>query len=513
MGMRRVQIASATALAAAAGAAVADAGGNAIDAAIGASIAATCTEIGIIAPAGSGFITVWPRDGEPIVIDGYAEMPGRGLPVGEFGGGGSEVEMSYGGHTRTIVGWGSVATPGAFAAFAEAHRRFGSVEWGAILEPTARIVDAGFPVSGASAEYLDHSHRSVFGWNETSRSITHRPDGSPVGEGDIIDIPHLADTLRWVGEAGASVLYEGELGRRMAAAVRSGGGILTELDLASYRVEVREPIRFQLDEWEIATNPPPAVGGVVSSAILLLASSPPFEGWIPGEIDRMARIQRAVLRYRSEQLDDYGTRAEAAERLLACAHDGDLSAVQRSPSTVHTSTADTDGNGCSITLSAGYGAGALVPETGMYLNNSLGEVELMSEDYHTLTPGTRLVSNMAPTLARHPDGSILAIGSPGASRITTAVALVLLNFLHLGMSLREAVAHPRLHVEVFGGKPMIAHEPGLDVRSLDGMTARRFPDLAMYFGGVQAAVFDPIAGLYGAADSRRSGDTARGGFD
>jgi gamma-glutamyltranspeptidase/glutathione hydrolase len=102
--MRRVQVASATNLAAAAGAAVADAGGNAIDAAIGASIASMCTEIGIIAPAGSGFITVWPDGDDPIVIDGYAEMPGRGLDRARFGGGYREVEMSYGGHTRTLVG-------------------------------------------------------------------------------------------------------------------------------------------------------------------------------------------------------------------------------------------------------------------------------------------------------------------------------------------------------------------------------------------------------------------------
>ncbi len=511
--MRRVQVASATALAAAAGAAVADAGGNAIDAAIGASIASMCTEIGIIAPAGSGFVTIWPKDGDPIVIDGYAEMPGRGLPPEHFGHGGQMVEMTYGGRTETIVGWGSVATPGAFAAFAEAHRRYGTVEWSAILEPTIRTVEQGFPVTGASAEYLDHSHRLVFGWDETSRSITHHPDGSPVAQGDIIHIPHLADTLRLVASEGAAVLYDGEIGRRTADAVLEGGGILTNEDLRSYAVEIREPVRIQLDDWEVATNPLPAVGGVVAGAILLLASSPPFEGWIPREVDRMARIQRAVLEYRAGQLDDYGTRTQAAEDLLACAREGDLGAVQRSPSTVHTSVTDTDGNACAITVSAGYGAGALVPDTGWYLNNSLGEVELTAEGFHSLTPGTRLVSNMAPTVARRADGSILSIGSPGASRITTAIAQVLLNFLHLGMSLREAVAHPRLHVEVFGGSPMIAHEPGLDVRSIDGMTARRFPDLAMYFGGVQAAVFDPIAGLYGAADQRRSGDTARGGFD
>ncbi len=511
--MRRVQVASATALAAAAGAAVADAGGNAIDAAIGASIASMCTEIGIIAPAGSGFVTIWPHGDEPIVIDGYAEMPGRDLPPDRFGGGGRTVEMTYGGHTETIVGWGSVATPGAFAAFAEAHRRYGTVEWSAILEPTIQIVEQGFPVTGASAEYLDHSHKVVFGWDPTSWSITHHPDGSPVAEGDRIHIPHLADTLRTVATRGASVLYEGEIGRRTVDAVLAGGGILTNEDLSSYAVEIRTPIRFQLDDWEVATNPLPAVGGVVASAILLLSSSPEFDGWVPREVDRMARIQRAVLRYRADQLDPYLTRSRAAADLLAYAREGDLAAVERSPSTVHTSVTDTDGNACAITVSAGYGAGALVPDTGWYLNNSLGEVELTAEGFHGLKPGTRLVSNMAPTVARRGDGSILSIGSPGASRITTAVAQVLLNFLHLGMSLSEAVAHPRLHVEVFGGTPMIAHEPGLDVRSIDGMTARRFPDRAMYFGGVQAALYDPIAGLYGAADQRRSGDTARGGFD
>jgi len=511
--MRRVQVASATNLAAAAGAAVADAGGNAIDAAIGASIASMCTEIGIIAPAGSGFITVWPDGDAPIVIDGYAEMPGRGLDRERFGGGYREVEMSYGGHTRTLVGWGTVATPGAFAAFGEAHRRFGSIPWAEILAPTIRIVERGFPVTGASAEYLDHAHRSVFGWDETSRSITHHADGSPVAEGDVIHIPHLAETLTTIAAQGAEALYTGELGRRMSRAVLDGGGILTPEDLAAYRVVIREPVRFHLDEWEIATNPPPAVGGVVASAILLLASNPPFDGWTHEETGRMARIQAAVLGYRSAALDAYDTRSEAAGRLLQWAHAGDLASIAGSQSTVHTSTADTDGNACAVTVSAGYGAGALVPGTGMYLNNSLGEVELTAEGFHTLEPGTRLVSNMAPTVARRPDGSVLAIGSPGASRITTAVAQVLLNFLHLGMSLRDAVAHPRLNVEVFDGDAMVAYEPGLDVRPVDGMRTRRFPDIAMYFGGVQAAVHDPIAGLYGAADPRRSGDTARGGFD
>jgi gamma-glutamyltranspeptidase/glutathione hydrolase len=108
---------------------------------------------------------------------------------------------------------------------------------------------------------------------------------------------------------------------------------------------------------------------------------------------------------------------------------------------------------------------------------------------------------------------MLAIGSPGADRITTAISSVLLNFIHLGMSLRDAVAHPRLHTEVFNDTPTIAYEPGLAVEAFDDLVARRFPDLSMYFGGVQTALWDPRAGLYEAADPRRTGGIARGGTD
>jgi gamma-glutamyltranspeptidase/glutathione hydrolase len=79
------------------------------------------------------------------------------------------------------------------------------------------------------------------------------------------------------------------------------------------------------------------------------------------------------------------------------------------------------------------------------------------------------------------------------------------------MSVTEAVAHPRMHVEVFEGRPTIAFEPGVPVEAFADMALRRFPDLSMYFGGVGVALWDPGAGLFGAADPRRSGDVATGG--
>jgi gamma-glutamyltranspeptidase/glutathione hydrolase len=510
--MRRVEVASSSQLAADAGAAVADAGGNAVDVALAAVLVSMCAEPGIIAPGASGFLTIWPAGGDPVVIDANAEMPGRGLPPDRFGGGSREIHMDYGGGMRTIVGWGSVATPGAFAGFALASERFGALDWSQIVLPVAEIVRAGFVVPAASGEYLGYSHDAIFGWDPDSRAIVHRPDGTPIAAGDTVAIPDLADSLERIGEHGAAEFYVGELGRAIAAETQGGGGILTERDLAEYRPIVREPVRVVVDGWEVVTNPAPAVGGVAMSAMLLLLRDPPFAGWSTEGTCRVAEVQRAVMNYRTETLREYGSRGEAAALLLEHAAAGDLAALLRSPSTVHTSAVDSDGTACSVTVSAGYGSGAMVPNTGMWLNNSLGEMELTSEGFHALEPGTRLVSNMAPTVARRDDGSILAVGTPGADRITTCLSSVLLNFVHLGMSLSDAVAFPRLHVEVFDGKPTIAYEPGLPCVPFDDLDVRRFPDLSMYFGGVTAALWDPIAGLFGAADPRRTGGTARGGL-
>jgi len=106
---------------------------------------------------------------------------------------------------------------------------------------------------------------------------------------------------------------------------------------------------------------------------------------------------------------------------------------------------------------------------------------------------------------------VLALGSPGASRITSAVAEVVLNHLRLGMPLREAVAHPRLHVELFDGVPTVAFEPGLAVERITGLTHRPFDSRSMYFGGTQVASWDPEHGLDAVADPRRSGGVAFGG--
>ena len=156
-----------------------------------------------------------------------------------------------------------------------------------------------------------------------------------------------------------------------------------------------------------------------------------------------------------------------------------------------------------MTASSGYGSGEMPGGTGLWLNNCLGEIELNRRGLDAGPPGSRLPSNMAPSVARR-EGAVLAVGSPGADRITTALQQFLINYLQLEMPLREAIAHPRVHIDTSGEETRLMAEPGLDLPEVD-LPLTVFPEIVMYFGGVSAAVGDAVSGLDAASDPRREG--------
>ena len=206
----------------------------------------------------------------------------------------------------------------------------------------------------------------------------------------------------------------------------------------------------------------------------------------------------------SDRLDEDG------RRLLEACHDGSLRGALSAPSTVHASAVDSDGLGCSATMSAGYGSGVMPPGTGIWMNNCIGELELNRRGLVAGPPGTPMPSNMAPSVARRDNGALLAIGSPGADRITSALLQVLVNHVQLGMPLRDAVLQPRAHVELTGDGYRVAHEAGVAVEELD-VPVRAFEGMSMFFGGVGAVRWGPESGFLVAADPRRSGGTETGG--
>jgi len=504
----RVAVAAPNAAAADAGVRLAAEGGNAVDAALAATLVTMVNEIGVVSPASGGFVTVQPPGGDPVTIDGWVEMPGRGLPPERFNRGVWEVTTEYGGGTTTSVGHGSVATPGALKALDLAHQRYGRAPWREVVLPAVEIARDGFPLSPTSGYYLAYTHEIIFGWHAPSRAVVHDADGAAISAGTTVVIPHLADSLQLIADKGAGALYTGELAALIADDMVTSEGLLTRDDLAAYQAVVRPALTVRQSGWRLATNPPPAVGGVAVAAMLaLLDGVPAAGGWTTDELRRLVGVQHAVLGQRLTELDAEDLRLLAGRKLLELASAGDMRALG-SPSTATVSVVDDSGDACAVTVSSGYGSGAMTPGTGIWLNNALGEQELLHGGVHSLHPGTRLTSNMAPTVARRDrDGAVLAIGSPGSDRIPTALAQTYALFTHGGLPLSEAVAYPRLHVRV-REDVTVDHEEDLHLPAGLGLPTRAMPPHSMYFGGVAAALWEPDRGLTVAGDPRRVGATA-----
>jgi len=486
-----------------AGAEVAEAGGNAVDAAIAATLAAMSTQVGIVGLDAGAFITVW-RPGEtPVVIDGGIAMTGIGRPADLFGAAGRPVALDYGGGMRTIVGYGSVGVGGAVAALGELAAGWSQLAWAELVAPAAAQAREGFPLGTASSTWLEYSHDEVFGWQPESRAAIHDAEGALLQAGTLMRIPGLEDTLLELGREGPAAFYAGRLGGAISACIEQGGGLMSQEDRRSYRARRRTPIHCDVDSWSIAVPPPPTTGGAALAAMLSRVQGSPPGAWTAASVAALATAQREVFEFLRAMPADEDPGAYLASLLEWARAGGQLQAYE-SPSTVHISTLDSVGLACAVTASSGYGSGIMVPGTGIWLNNCLGEMELNPRGYHGLLPGARMGSNMSPVVARNADGAMLSLGSPGAERITTALLQVMLNFMHVGKSLEEALASPRLHVELAESGWQAAVEPGLPLDQVD-MPCRLFDGLSMFFGGAGAVLRQADGTLVAAADPRRQG--------
>ncbi len=502
--MTRVAVATTSQLAANAAYELASNGGNAVDCALAASLLTMNTEPGVCALAGGAYITIWKPGSDAVTIDGNVAIPGHGEAPERRGQGVESVTMEYGGGITTLVGTGSIGVPGSLAAVESAWHRFGSADWKAIFDPSIRAAREGFPLSSACHYYLSYSGKPVFGRSGDGYSALH--EGKVLrAAGSQIIIPHLADSLTLIAEEGARAFYKGDLAQAMVMHVRDSGGMLSAADLRQYRAIERPSLRTDVGPWAIASNPPPAVGGAVLSAMLSAFATESFDAWDRAAVARLIAVQRACLNYRKRKLDLAEDVGAAAATLLESARDGTLPERWISASTVHTSAVDDQGLGCAITASSGYGSGEMPAGTGLWLNNCLGELELNRRGLEAGPVGARLPSNMAPSVACR-EGRVLAIGSPGADRITTALHQFLVNALQLAMPLNEAVALPRVHVDTSGEEDRLAAEPGIELPIVD-LPVTTYEEINMYFGGVSAASFHVDDGFEVAADPRREGGT------
>lgn len=482
-------------------AAVAD-GGNAVDAAIAAAMVTMSTEPGIVGLMGGAFVNVWPAQGAPEVIDGNVEMPGRGLERERFGQGVRQVVTGYGGGVTMWAGHGSVANPGAVPALDLARERHGALTWERLVTPAAQACRIGYLTSPAASLFLGHVRESLFGHDAAAHSLVIGPGGATLAPGEMSSNADLADVLDLLAIQGPDLFRTGDVGRALVAMMADNGGLITHEDLTAYTPVVREPVLRGLGDWTLAINPPPSVGGPLLA--IMLSELARRDGWDEADV---IDVQRQVLTYRRDVHDRSWDLLADGHQLLETVERYGLAGLPTSASTAHISAVDSDGTACAITMSYGYGSGLAIPGTGLLLNNALGEPELNRLGLHTVTPGTRLASNMTPTTGRTDDGRSLAIGSPGADRITTALMQVIGGACLRGTPIQEAIAAPRLHVRLLDDDLVrVDYEASESIAAAvaeSGLDQEVYAERHMYFGGVGAAVRRADGTLTAAGDSRR----------
>src|SRR5919199_2975737 len=483
------------------------AGGNAADAAVAAAAAVSVTEPLLSSIGGGGFALVRDPSGEAELIDYYDVMPGKGLPASAFGAGGSPQTMilKYGAGVRSIVGGASSAVPGSLRGWEKILARHGRLDLREALAPAIRFARAGFRLCRTSALWFGVAEEVLRLTDETRK---HFYKGDRVYlEGEEVRFTDLADTLEAVGEGGAGLFYEGELARTISTYMLKMGGIITEEDLAEYEAVIRDPMSVRYGAGAMYTNGPPSAGGPTLAQMLKVVSAFDLATMPEAEyVMVMSGAMKLALRDRETAYLDGAQNGRVAERLTG----EEYVAEQRrkifsafgSPHTTHLSCVDSEGLAVSITASMGYGSGLVVSGTGIPMNNTLGEPELNPRGFHALAPGERLISNMSPTVVSSAEGGIIALGSPGASRIPTAILQTLINVLDFGMTLEGAVLAPRFHAE----GDLFAYEAGARTANLDDyarVLAYETPN--MFFGGVNAGRLTSAGRFEAAADPRRSG--------
>jgi gamma-glutamyltranspeptidase/glutathione hydrolase len=506
-------------LTAQAGARVLEEGGNAVDACVASAFAGGVCESFLTSPGAGGFMLVHPAgDRTARLADFFVAAPGLGLErtrAGEM----EAVDVGFGDSETTqpfLIGPASVAVPGAVAGLEAAHSRYGRLPWKELLAPAIELARGGIELTRQQA----HIHGlldPIIRHTDEGRRVYSSSSGARLVAGDTLRLPDLADTFEAISRRGAAALYRGERARAIVATVRSGGGDVTLADLAAYRVVWRRPVQVAYRGHLVLSNPPPSSGGVlIAYGLALLDRLPDAPAGSAESIGALADVMREQGRARggsfAGDLHRGGLAARllspaslrAARRRLARSHRGAAEAA--SPGgTTHVSAIDGDGNAAAVSTSTGSGSGVIVPGTGIYLNNMLGEPDLIGAA--APPPGRRMTSMMAPTIALAADGRPrLVVGSAGSARLRGAIMQIVVNVLDHDLGVADAIDAPRVHLD----EPHVHCEGGHDPAELDRVAALgydvvRWRRRNLFFGGAAAVELLPDGSAAAAGDPRRGG--------
>jgi len=524
-------VVSAHRLASEAGVHILQAGGNAVDAAVAVGYALAVVDPCCGNLGGGGFMTIHLADGRETFINFRETAPAAASAGMYLDGDGRPIdELSRNGYL-------AVAVPGTVLGLDRAAAEYGRLPRATLMAPAIGLARDGFVLSPADTDILD-GKAERFGKDPAAARIFLRPDGSRFEPGDRLVQADLAATLELIAKEGPNAFYKDPVAAAVAKASGENSGILTSRDFAEYTVTETAPLSCTYRSHLIVSAPPPSSGGTTICEILNI-----LEGYdmtasgfrSAGSVHLMVEAMRRGYRDRNTFLGDPAFVTNPLERLLSKAYAASLRdeiehgrgspAVGQSgpekPETTHYSIVDGEGNAVAVTytINGSFGADVVAPGTGFFLNNEMDDFTvkagvpnlygLVQGEANSIAPGKRPLSSMAPSLVEKDGRLVFVLGSPGGSRIITAVLEAVMNIVDYGMTPQEAVDAPRLHYQ---GQPdqVYFEPPGLLPDTVKQLAEHGYKLIEQRPWGAVELIAIAHGRLSGVSDNRRPAGAAVG---
>jgi gamma-glutamyltranspeptidase/glutathione hydrolase len=445
-------------------------GGNAIDAAVAVGYA-----LAVVYPAagnlgGGGFMTLQLADGRKTFLDFREKAPLSASANMYLDPTGNVIKgLSTTGHL-------AVGVPGTVSGMEWARVQYGTMGRSALLAPAIALADRGFVLEQGDVDLLRSATESFKGDPASAGVFLNKGEAFAVGKKLVQK--DLARTLRAIRQQGVDGFYKGWVGRALVASSRAGNGLITQADLDQYQTRELVPVECDYRGFHVVSAPPPSSGGVVICEMLNILEGYPLKelGYHSAQaVHYQIEAMRHAYVDRNSTLGDPDFVQNPLARLLSNAHAEKIRAVidprkagvsseirpgtapHEGSNTTHYSIVDHWGNAASVTytLNDWFGAKVMVPTTGVLLNNEMDDFTvklgvpnlygLVQGATNAIAPGKRPLSSMSPTIVTQDGKPLLVLGTPGGSRIITAVLQTIINTIDYRMNVQEAVDAPRFH--------------------------------------------------------------------
>ena len=516
------------------GEAILNKGGNAYDATIAVAFA-----LAVVLPragniGGGGFTVLYNSSDESFQSLDYREKAPLAASKNMYLDNNGDVISNL-----STLGYKAIAVPGTVDGMWELHKKYGSMDWKELIVPSIKLAKEGFKVSPLMADTLNRNYKSLSKFSETKKIFFQE---NPVKFNSLLIQKDLAKTLEKISKNGRNGFYKGDVAQKIVADMKRNDGLITFDDLENYKSKWRKPLIRKYKNFEVITMPPPSSGGLHLIQMLNILENFDLKSMkhnSPSYVLLLNEVMKYAYADRSQYLGDpdyvdvpvnkliskgYAESISKKITIDSVTQSDDIKAGMyidlESDETTHFSIADKYGNlvSTTYTLNSSFGSKVVIAKTGILMNNEMDDFSsapgvpnqfgLLGGKFNEIQPSKRPLSSMTPTIVFKNNSPFLIMGTPGGSRIITAVLQNFLNIAEFEMNLADSINKPRVHQQWY--PDLLFLEKGFDVLHAEKITELGQEIYFMDPGTALESIMIKNNYFYGYGDTRRPDSKAIG---